>query len=88
MIQWLRLCAPSTAGPGSIPGQGTRSHMRRLKILRAATRTQGSQIHKQMHIFKKRHHPRRSSEEISSAAWRRSGYSEGFLGPEDAHRGS
>ena len=64
MIQWLRLCAPSTAGPGSIPGQGTRSHMRRLKILRAATRTQGSQIHKQMHIFKKRHHPRRSSEEV------------------------
>ena len=25
--QWLRLCAPNAGGPGSIPGQGTRSHM-------------------------------------------------------------
>ena len=26
MVQWLRLHAPNTGGPGSIPGQGTRSH--------------------------------------------------------------
>ena len=25
--QRVRLCAPSAGGPGSIPGQGTRSHM-------------------------------------------------------------
>ena len=24
---WIRLHAPNTGGPGSIPGQGTRSHM-------------------------------------------------------------
>ena len=30
-------------GPGSIPGQGTRSHMSQLKILPAATETQHSQ---------------------------------------------
>ncbi|TEA29277.1 hypothetical protein DBR06_SOUSAS14810096, partial [Sousa chinensis] len=27
VVQWLRLHAPSAGGPGSIPGQGTRSHM-------------------------------------------------------------
>ena len=27
VAQWLRLCAPNAGGPGSIPGQGTRSHM-------------------------------------------------------------
>ena len=26
MVQWLQLCAPNAGGPGSIPGQGTRSH--------------------------------------------------------------
>ena len=30
MVQWLRLCAPSTGGPGLIPGQGTRPHMVQL----------------------------------------------------------
>ncbi|TEA28979.1 hypothetical protein DBR06_SOUSAS11410018, partial [Sousa chinensis] len=28
VVQWIRLCAPNAGGPGSIPGQGTRSHMR------------------------------------------------------------
>ena len=32
MVQWLRLRAPNTGGPGSIPGQGTRFHMLRLKV--------------------------------------------------------
>ena len=27
VTQWLGLRAPSAGGPGSIPGQGTRSHM-------------------------------------------------------------
>ena len=33
-------------GPGSIPGQGTRSHRPKLKILHATTRTWHSQINK------------------------------------------
>ena len=37
VVQWLRLRAPNARGPGSIPGQGTRSHMPQLKIPRAAT---------------------------------------------------
>ena len=51
MAQWLRLRTPNAGGPGSIPGQGTRSHMPQLrvrmlqlKIPRAATKTQHSQI--------------------------------------------
>ena len=28
VAQWIRLCAPNAGGLGSIPGQGTRSHMR------------------------------------------------------------
>ncbi|TEA31938.1 hypothetical protein DBR06_SOUSAS8310193, partial [Sousa chinensis] len=27
VVQWVGLCAPNAGGPGSIPGQGTRSHM-------------------------------------------------------------
>ncbi|TEA40837.1 hypothetical protein DBR06_SOUSAS19710046, partial [Sousa chinensis] len=27
VVQWLRLHTPNNGGPGSIPGQGTRSHM-------------------------------------------------------------
>ncbi|TEA33613.1 hypothetical protein DBR06_SOUSAS3910181, partial [Sousa chinensis] len=44
VVQWLRLHAPKAGGLGSIPGQGTRSHMPQLrvcmlqlKILHAAT---------------------------------------------------
>ena len=32
VTQWLRLRAPSAGGPGSIPGQGTRSHMLQLRV--------------------------------------------------------
>ncbi|TEA09823.1 hypothetical protein DBR06_SOUSAS29710008, partial [Sousa chinensis] len=39
VVQWLRLHAPNAGGLGSIPGQGTRSHMQQLKILRATTKT-------------------------------------------------
>ena len=38
VVQWLRLRDPNAGGLGSIPGQGTRSHILRLKILNAATR--------------------------------------------------
>ena len=38
VVQWLRLCTPNAGGPGSIPGQGTRSHMVQLKILHATTK--------------------------------------------------
>ena len=68
MVWWLRLCAPNAGGPGlgSVPGQGTRSHMRQLKIpkattkkkkkkkvLHAASKTQHSQINKQI-LYKKK----------------------------------
>ena len=53
MVQWLRLQAPNAGGLGSIPGQGTRSgmprlrvHMLQLKIPHAATKTPCSQINK------------------------------------------
>ena len=55
MDQWLKPCCPSAGGQGSIPGQGTRSHMpqlrvcilqRRSKILSAATKTQHRQLNK------------------------------------------
>ena len=37
MVQWLRLCTPRS--PGLIAGQGTRSHMLKLKILHSTTKT-------------------------------------------------
>ena len=39
VAQWLRLQAPNAGGPGSIPGQGSRSHMHAAtKSSRAATK--------------------------------------------------
>ena len=32
MVLWLRLCASNTGGPGSIPGQGTISHILQLRV--------------------------------------------------------
>ena len=32
VVQWLRLHIPSAERPGSIPGQGTRSHMPQLRV--------------------------------------------------------
>ena len=34
MVQWLRLPTQNTGSQGSIPGQGTRSHVLQLKIPR------------------------------------------------------
>ena len=42
-VQWLRLHASTAGGAGSIPSQGTRSHMSQLKSSHAATETQHSQ---------------------------------------------
>ena len=35
VVQWLRFLVPNAGGLGSIPGQGTISHMEQLKILYA-----------------------------------------------------
>ena len=32
MVQWLTLPAPNASGPGSIPGQETKSHMPQLRV--------------------------------------------------------
>ena len=32
VVQWLRLYAANTGGPGSIPGQETRFHMLQLRV--------------------------------------------------------
>ena len=31
MVQWLRVCAPKAGDLGSLPSQGTRSHMQHLR---------------------------------------------------------
>ena len=31
VVQWLRLCAPKAGDLGSIPSQGTRSHMLQIR---------------------------------------------------------
>ena len=35
VVQWRRLCAPNTGVLGSIPGQGTRSHLPQLRLYTA-----------------------------------------------------
>ena len=39
VVQWLKLHSPNAGGPGSIPGQGIRSHMPQLRILHVAAKT-------------------------------------------------
>ena len=39
VVQQLRHCAPNAGGPGSIPSQGTGSHMPQLKIPSATAKT-------------------------------------------------
>ena len=47
VVQWVRLHAPNTGGPGSIPGWGTRSRMHAAtRSPHAATKTRSS-LHKQ-----------------------------------------
>ena len=44
MVQWLRLQAPNGGVLGSIPGQGTRSHIQQLKIWYATWRSHMLQL--------------------------------------------
>ena len=39
VVQWLRLCSSNLGGPGSIPGQGTRSRTPQVKNPCAETKT-------------------------------------------------
>ena len=77
VLQWLRLHAPNAGGPGSIPHRGTRSHMLQLKIPRAATKPQCSQIDK--YFSKKR--------ENWDARYQRLGRAGRGLYPQDKGRG-
>ena len=61
VAQWLRPCVPNAGGPGSIPGQGTRSHMHAATKSSHATTKEPAcrnwdpvQPNKQIIIFKKR----------------------------------
>ena len=72
MAQWLIFCILDAEGPGSIPGQGTRSHMpqKRVKISPAATETWCRQINKLNFLKRKRREmikPRVFSEIINLA---------------------
>ena len=44
VVHWLRLYAPNAGGPGSIPGQGTRSNMPQLKEPAHHNQDQGSHV--------------------------------------------
>ena len=49
MVQWLRLRNPNAGGPGSVPGQGTKSHIyHNEKILCAGTKICCRQINKEL----------------------------------------
>ena len=50
VVWWLRLHAVSAEGPGSIPGQGTRSCIPQLRVPHAETKTWHSHLNK---CFKK-----------------------------------
>ena len=54
MVQWPRVCDLSEGGLGSIPGQGTRSHMLQLKIAHATAKSQHHQIKNTFLKVKKR----------------------------------
>ena len=45
VVPWLRLHAPNAGGLGSIPDQGTRSHMPQLKILHVVTKMEDAVCH-------------------------------------------
>ena len=46
VVQWLRVWAPNAGGPGSILGQGTRSHMPQLNVPSASAKTWYSQMNR------------------------------------------
>ena len=48
VVQWLRLHTPNAGGPGSIPGQGTRSHMPQLRARMLQLRAHMPQLRARM----------------------------------------
>ena len=48
VVQWLRFHAPKAEGPGSISGQGTRSHKLQVWSHNAATKTQHNPLKKKI----------------------------------------
>ena len=42
VVQWIKLITPKAGGIGSIPGQGPRSHMTKLKIPKGGNKDQRS----------------------------------------------
>ena len=53
MVQWLRLSTPNAGRPGSIPGQGPRSHMPQQRPGTAKINKQIKKKKKKTHTFKK-----------------------------------
>ena len=53
VVQWLRFHTPNAGSLGSIPGQGTRSHMPPLRGLHASAKDLAQQ-NKEKYFFKKR----------------------------------
>ena len=45
VVQWLKLHVPNSGGPGSTPGQESRSHMPQLKTPHAAMKTDNLVCH-------------------------------------------
>ena len=44
MVQWLRLHTSKAGAPGSVPGQGTRSHMLQLRVVHMPQLKQSSMV--------------------------------------------
>ena len=44
VVQWLRFCIPNAGGPGSVPGQRTRSHMLQPRPRAAKKTTTNSNV--------------------------------------------
>ena len=44
MVQWLRLRTSKAGAPGSVPGQGTRSHMLQLRVVHMPQLKQSSML--------------------------------------------
>ena len=54
VTQWLRLRTPNAGDPGSIPGQGTRSHMPQLRVCMLQLKTPHA-ASKRSHVPQLRH---------------------------------
>ena len=59
MVQWLRLRAPNAGGQGSVPGQGTKSHMLQLRAGEV----------KEIDINNNKKEPRDAGPPLANAGW-------------------